>query len=161
MPALLTVVMCLLLSYGSAAAQPASKQVYPKKSGIYAMTPQGAVELKVSGERNDIEHTNGVKCFYSAESFDRIPTAESVQSFHVSAMDWAPRGIYLVVGRDALINSLDCYQRFAGSVVSRGLWPLKSCRPTFSRPASSSGPFASLHAPGCPTRRSKPTSCSN
>jgi hypothetical protein len=120
MRALMIAATCLLLLLGSAAAQPAGKPVYPKKMGIYAMTPQGPVELKVSGERADVELTNGLKCFYSADSFDRIPKAELVQSFYVSAMGWVPRGLYLVVGRDGLVNSQDRYQRFTERMVLRG-----------------------------------------
>jgi hypothetical protein len=119
MPALVMLIAALLLPAGPWAAQAPAK-AFPKKSGIYAMTPQGPVELKISGERNDVEKAIGLKSFYSAESFDQIPAAESVQSFYVSAMGWQAQGLYLVVGREALTNSLDKYQRLAGRVVMRG-----------------------------------------
>jgi hypothetical protein len=120
MPALVMLIAALLLPAGTWAGQAPGKVVYPKKSGIFAMTPQGPVELKVSGERNAVELAIGLTSFYSADSFDRIPAAESVQSFFVSAMGWQAKGLYLVVGREALTNSLDKYQRFAGRVVMRG-----------------------------------------
>jgi hypothetical protein len=99
--------------------QPA-KQALPKKAGIFAMTPQGAVELKVSGEPNQIDRANGVKCYYPPDSFDRIPSVESVESFFVNMMDWAPRDLYIVVGRDRLTNPTEKYQRLNGRAVNRG-----------------------------------------
>jgi hypothetical protein len=122
MSALVTLIAWLFLPPGpsSLAAQASRPAAYPKKSGIYAMTPQGPVELKVSGERHDVEKAVGLQSYYSPASFDKIPTADSVQSFYVSAMGWAARGVYLVVGREGLTNMLDNYQRFAGRVVTRG-----------------------------------------
>jgi hypothetical protein len=121
MRALLAVVTCLLLSCASVVAQPQSKPVYPKKAGVYAMTSEGPVELTVTGEPSNVELALGLKSFYPADSFDKIPKAAWVRSFYVSAMGWVARRVYLVVGREALVNSLDHYQLLSGSVVSRGV----------------------------------------
>ncbi|HEY3380186.1 MAG TPA: hypothetical protein VGK32_00375 [Vicinamibacterales bacterium] len=120
MPTLVLLIAALLLPSGSLTAPATAESTYPKKSGIYAMTPQGPVELTVSGERNNVALAIGLKSYYSPETFDRIPTADSVQTFYVSAMGWTPRGVHLVVGREYLTNALDKYQRFAGRVVPRG-----------------------------------------
>jgi hypothetical protein len=135
MRAFLAVVTCLLLSCASVIAQPKSKPVYPKKSGIYAMTPQGPVELTVSGERNNIELGLNLQCLFAAESFDRIPRAESVNSFYVSAMGWSAQRVVLVVGRDALVNSQDRYQLFSGTVQSRGVVAFEVYAPDLRSPA--------------------------
>jgi hypothetical protein len=123
MPALVALVALLLLPAGPFApeSQAARKHAYPSKSGIYAMTSEGPVELKVSGERNDVELAIGLQMYYSPESFGRIPAVDSVRSFYVSAMGWAPKDVYMVVGRDRLTNSLDKYQRLNSRVVSRGV----------------------------------------
>jgi hypothetical protein len=120
MPALIVLLAALLALPLPLPAQAPAKPAYPKKSGIFAMTSQGPVELKVSGERNFVPGDMRLRCFFSPNSFDKIPAAESVQSFYVSAMGWAPRGIYLVIGRDGLVNSLDNYRRLTGRVVTRG-----------------------------------------
>jgi hypothetical protein len=116
MPGLILLIAALLVPLGQAPAKPA----YPKKSGIYAMTSQGPVELKVSGERNQVEGDFRLKCFFSPDSFDKIPAAEAVQSFYVSTMGWAAKDIYIVIGRDGLVNSKDNYRRLAGRAVQRG-----------------------------------------
>lgn len=108
------------IAVGAITALPQAKQAFPKKAGIYVLTAQGPVELTVSGERSEEPHVIGLKTYYSPDSFDRIPTADSVRSFFVSLMDWTPKGLFLVVGRDGLTNSLDKYQRFAGRMVPRG-----------------------------------------
>lgn len=122
MPALVTVIALLLLPLGpwGQPSQASGKPAFPRKPGIYAMTPQGPVELKVSGERNEVEMAGLLKSYYPPDSFDRIPVAESVRSFYVSAMGWKPRGVYLVVGREYLTNAFEKYQRLNGRVVMRG-----------------------------------------
>jgi hypothetical protein len=117
MPALIVLIAALLAP--SAVPSPA-QTAYPKKTGIFAMTSQGPVELKVSGERNFVQGDFRLLCFYSPDAFDKIPAAESVQSFYVSAMGWAPRNVYLVIGRDGLVNSKDNFRRLAGRLVQRG-----------------------------------------
>ena len=104
-----------------AAAQTTTKPVYPKKAGVYAMTPQGPVELTVSGERNEVALVLDPQCVYPADALDKIPRAESVNSFYVSAMGWSARRVILVVGREALLHSYDRYQLFSGTVVNRGV----------------------------------------
>lgn len=117
MPGIILLIAALLAPLGT---QAPAKTAYPKKSGIFAMTSQGPVELKVSGERNYVQGDLELRCFFSPDSFDRIPAAESVQSFYVSAMGWTPRAIYIVVGRDGLVNSKDKHRRLAGREVRRG-----------------------------------------
>lgn len=140
MPMLSVVLAFFLLPLGSwapadtASAPPQAKQAFPKKAGIYAMTPQGPVELTVSGERSEEKQAIGLKTYYSSDSFDRIPTADSVRSFFVSLMDWTPKSLYLVVGRDALTNSLDKYQRFAGRTVPRGVVAIEVLSSDFESP---------------------------
>lgn len=121
MRTLVAVVTCFLLSCALVVAQPGAKVKYPGKSGVFAMTPQGAVELKVSGEPNQVPGALGIQNFFAAEDFDKIPKVESVRSFYVSAMGWVARRVYLVVGRDGLVNSLDRYQMFSTSIVPRGV----------------------------------------
>jgi hypothetical protein len=121
MPALILLIAALLLPAGPWAAQAPGKVVYPKKPGIYAMTLQGPVEMKISGERNELNKALGLKSYYSPDALDRIPAAESVRSFYVSVMDWQPRDLFLVVGREHLSGSFDSYQRFNGRMVSRGV----------------------------------------
>lgn len=111
----------VLLSSALSAAQPPAKVKYPGKSGIYAMTSDGPVELKVSGEPNNVSGALKLESFYSADSFDKIPTATWVRSFYVSAMNWVARRLYLVVGREALVDSLNHYQMLSSSVISRGV----------------------------------------
>jgi hypothetical protein len=120
MPALIILLAALLAFPVPLPAQAPAKSAYPKKAGIFAMTSQGPVELKVSGERNYVQGDQRLKCFFSPNSFDKIPAAETVQSFYVSAMGWAPRDIYLVLGREGLVNSMDNYRRLAGRAVMRG-----------------------------------------
>jgi hypothetical protein len=134
MRAFVAVATCFLLSCALVVAQPKSKPVYPKKSGIYAMTPQGPVELTVSGERNNIELGLNLECFFSAESFDKIPKAESVNSFYVSAMGWSARRVILVVGRDALVKSYDRYPLFNGTVENRGVVAFEVFAPDLRSP---------------------------
>jgi hypothetical protein len=117
MPALVLLIAALLVP---PSLQPPAAQAYPKKSAIYAMTAQGPVELKVSGERNFVQGDFRLKAFFSPNSFDKIPVAESVRSFYVNAMGWAARGVYLIVGRDGLVNSTENYKRLAGRVLQRG-----------------------------------------
>jgi len=57
-----------------------------------------------------------------------------VRSFFVSLMDWTPKSLYLVVGRDALTNSLDKYQRFAGRTVPRGVVAIEVLSSDFESP---------------------------
>lgn len=121
MRAVVAVATCFLLSCALVVAQPKSKPVYPKKMGIYAMTSDGPVELKVSGEPNNVAGALKLESFYSADSFDKIPKAAWVRSFYVSAMNWLAWRLYLVVGRDALVDSLNHYQMLTSSVVSRGV----------------------------------------
>ncbi len=121
MPARLAVLLFLLLTCGSAAAQTPDKPAFPKKMGFFAMTSDGPVELKVSGEPAEVDLALGLKSFYSADSFDKIPKAKWVRSFYVSAMNWVAWRLYLVVGREALVDSLNHYQMLSSSVISRGV----------------------------------------
>ena len=121
MPARIAILLCVLLSCGSAAAQSPDKPKFPKKMGIYAMTSEGPVELKVSGEPNNVAGALKAESFYSADSFDKIPKAAWVRSFYVSAMNWVAWRLYLVVGREALVDSLNHYQMLTSSVISRGV----------------------------------------
>jgi hypothetical protein len=121
MPARLAILLCLLVSCGSAAAQSPAKPSFPKKMGIYAMTSDGPVELKVSGEPAEVALAIGLKSFYAADSFDKIPKATWVRSFYVSAMNWVAWRLYLVVGREALVDSLNNYQMLSTVVHSRGV----------------------------------------
>jgi hypothetical protein len=121
MPARLAILLCLLLSCGAAAAQTPAKPKFPSKMGIFAMTSEGPVELKVSGEPNNVAGALKLESFYSADSFDKIPKAAWVRSFYVSAMNWIAWRLYLVVGRDALVDSLNHYQMLSSSVISRGV----------------------------------------
>jgi hypothetical protein len=114
-------VLILALASPAAAAPPGGKIKYPSKSGIYAMTSDGPVELKVSGEPNDVIGALGLQCFYSDDAFDKIPRADWVRSFYVSAMGWAARRVYMVAGREGLTNPLANYQLLSGSVQSRGV----------------------------------------
>jgi hypothetical protein len=120
MHALIVLLAALLAFPAAPSAQAQAQPAYPKKAGIFAMTSQGPVELKVSGERNFVQGDQRLKCYFSPDSFDKIPAAESVLSFYVSTMGWAPRDIYLVIGRDGLVNSMDNYRRLAGRMVTRG-----------------------------------------
>lgn len=120
MPAFILFVAALLVSPVPWSDQAPARRSFPKKAGIYAMTPQGPVELKVSGEKNEVEKAVVLQNYFSPDSFDKIPSAESVQSFYVSAMGWQPKGLYMVVGREYLTNSYEKLQRFAGRLVPRG-----------------------------------------
>jgi hypothetical protein len=115
-----TVMMLLAALFVTIGAQDPAKPAFPKKSGIFAMTPQGPVELKISGEPNRIEKTNGVRCFYSPKDYDKIPVVEAIDSFYVSAMGWEARDVYIIVGRELLSNPSDKYQRLRGRSVTRG-----------------------------------------
>lgn len=117
----IAVVTCFLLSCALVVAQSPDKPVYPKKMGIFALTSDGPVELKVSGEPNNVAGALKLESFYSADSFDKIPKAVWVRSFYVSAMNWVARRLYLVVGRDALVDSLNHYQMLSSNVISRGV----------------------------------------
>ena len=99
----------------------ASKPSFPKKSGVFAMTPAGALELKISGEPARLELSNTTKVYYAPEAFDAIPVVESVQSFYVNMMNWGPSDLYLVVGRDQLANPSDRHVRLNGRAITRGL----------------------------------------
>lgn len=142
------VVLGLLALCATIAAQTKSKPTYPKKSGIYALTPQGPVELTVSGERNNVELALDLQCYYSPESFDKIPRAESVNSFYVSAMGWSARRVILVVGRDALVHSFDRYQLFSGSVENRGVVAFEVFAPDLLSPDFMRSAIRKLTPPG-------------
>jgi hypothetical protein len=116
MPALFILIAALLLPQ----SPQAPAKAYPKKSGIFAMTTQGPVELKVSGEPTRIELSNVVRCYYAPDSFDRIQAVEALESFYVNLMGWVPRDLYIVVGRDQLTNPTVKYQRLTGRAVNRG-----------------------------------------
>jgi hypothetical protein len=113
----LMLVAAVLLGAG---AQDPAKPVFPKKSGVFAMTAEGPVELKVSGEPNQVEKSTTFRCFYAPKDYDKIPTVSSLQSFYVSAMGWAPRDLYIIVGRDMLSNPSEKYQRLRGRAVTQG-----------------------------------------
>ncbi len=146
------VVVLALVSCAIVAAQKAPKVKYPGKSGVFAMTPQGAVELKVSGEPNEVPGAIGIQNFFSAEDFDKIPKVESVNSFYVSAMGWAVRRVYLVVGRDGLVNSLDRYQMFSTSIVSRGVVAFEVVSPDLQDPGYIVRSARKLAKPGTPVQ---------
>lgn len=113
-------VLALGLASLAAAAPPGPKVKFPSKMGIYAMTGQGPVELKVSGEPDNLPGVIN-KTFYSADSFARIPSVDSVRSFYVSAMGWTFRRAYLVVGRDALVDAQTRFQLCTAGTISRGV----------------------------------------
>jgi hypothetical protein len=121
----LTALLSLLLPPGPGMAQDPGRApaqtVWPKRPGVYAMAPNGPVELKISGERNDVDRALGLKVVYSPGDIDRIPVADTVQSFFVNMVDWTPRDLYMVVGRDRLIDPLTRYQRLSARAVTRGL----------------------------------------
>jgi hypothetical protein len=138
MPALVVMLATtLLVSSVSAPQQPPGQPALPKKSGVFAMTPQGAVELKISGEADTVDNTqanlglgqqsvnrsatNMVKCYFSAKDIERIPVVESLQSFYVNMIGWSPRDLFMVVGREALVNQTEKYERFVGRTVNRGI----------------------------------------
>jgi hypothetical protein len=138
MPALVVLLATtLLVSSVSAPQQPPGQPALPRKSGVFAMTSQGAVELRISGEADTVDNTqanlglgqqsanrsatNMVKCYFSAKDIERIPVVESLQSFYVNMIGWSPRDLFMVVGREALINQTEKYQRFVGRAVNRGI----------------------------------------
>jgi hypothetical protein len=150
MPARLAVLLFLLLSCGVSSAQPAPKVKYPGKSGIYAMTAQGPVELKVSGEPSSLLGTLKQQTFYSADAFDKIPKVDAVRSFYVSAMGWAPKRLYLVVGREALVDSQDRFQLFTAGTASRGVVAFEVLSPDLLSPAFVLGSIRKLAPAGVP-----------
>jgi hypothetical protein len=117
MPAVMLLVAALLMTAG---VQDQKKPAFPKKSAIFAMTAQGPVELKISGEPNRIALTNGVRCFYSPSDYDKIAVVDSIESFYVSAMGWEARDMYVIVGRELLSNPSEKYLRLKGRSVPRG-----------------------------------------
>jgi hypothetical protein len=125
MPSLTVLLWLLLLPFGSwTATDPGRVQantVWPKKAGVYAMAANGPVQMKISGERSDVKWALGLKVNYSPGDLDRIPAADTVQSFYVNMADWGPKDLYVVVGRDRLIDPLTKYQRLSARAITRGL----------------------------------------
>ena len=98
-----------------------AKPVWPRNAGVYAMTAQGPLGLKISGERSAVDKALGLKVIYSSRDLDRIPVADTVQSFFVNMADWTPKDLYMVVGRDRLTDPLTKYQRLSARAVTRGV----------------------------------------
>ncbi len=92
---------------------------WPSRAGVYAMTAQGPVELIVNGERGGVRLALGQQLRYDPREIDRIPVADSVLSFFVRMPGWTPKDLYLVVGRERLIDPMTKYQRLAGRAITR------------------------------------------
>jgi hypothetical protein len=116
-------------------AKPA-KQKMPNKSGIYALTPEGPVLLTVSGESAPVPLSNGTKCFYSPDDYDRIPTVASLQGFYANLMDWAPKDLLLIVGREWLSNPSGRYLRLKGRATTMGVFAVRIMTEDLQSPAS-------------------------
>ena len=125
MPTMIMLFAALWMTLAAEAPQKPAKPKLPSKSGIFALTTAGPIELKVSGESAPQMLTNGTKCFYSAESFDRIPTIDSLQGFFANMMDWAPRGLFLIVGREGLTDPGRRFLPLRGKATSAGIFAVQ------------------------------------
>src|SRR5512139_2325107 len=76
---------------------PPANVVWPRTAGVYAMTAQGVLELRISGERSTPYLVLDSKVVYAPGDFDQIPAADTVQSFYVNMVNWQPKDLYLVV----------------------------------------------------------------
>lgn len=129
------VVVLLLAACAAAAGQTKSKPSYPREAGVYAMTPQGPVELTVSGRCNPVASEQDPRCYYSPESFDEIPKAESVQSFYVNLdKTWYAKRVVLVVGREALVRRFNRYELLSQTVENRSVFAFEVFVPDLRSP---------------------------
>ncbi len=92
---------------------------WPAKAGVYAMTARGPVELLVNGERSWVFGAMGQQVRYDPREFEQIPALDAVESFFVRMAGWTPKDLYLVVGRERLIDPMTKYQRLAGRAIAR------------------------------------------
>lgn len=76
--------------------------------------------MKISGELNTVQWGLGLKVFYAPGDLDRIPVADTVQSFFVNMLEWKPKDLYMVVGRGRLTDPETRYQRLSARAVTRG-----------------------------------------
>lgn len=70
--------------------------------GVFAITPQGLVQLPVFGEASQVSQELGRRYLYSPGSIDRIPAADSVQSFVLNMPEWSFGRLFMVVSREQL-----------------------------------------------------------
>lgn len=108
----------LLLPLHRAVAQPPPAQP-PDRSGVFAVTDRGTIELTGYGERHRQEHA--IDSFsFTPSALDQIPVVSSVRAFYVNMMGWVPKDLYLIVGRKRLATPRDEYHPLTGRAYSRG-----------------------------------------
>jgi hypothetical protein len=132
-------IMLFAAVWMSAILQAPEKQAKPKlpsKSGIYALTAGGSVLLTVSGESAPIPLTNGTRCFYAADDYDRIPTVVSLEGFYANMMDWKPKDLLLIVGREWLSSPSGRYLRLKGRATTHGVFAVRILAEDIQSPAS-------------------------
>ena len=136
MPSLMMLFAAVWMTATLQAPEKPAKAKLPSKSGIYALTPEGSVLLTVSGESAPIPLTNGTKCFYRPDDYDRIPTVVSLQGFYANLMDWAPKDLLLIVGREWLSNPSGRYLRLKGRATTHGVFAVRILAEDIQSPAA-------------------------
>jgi hypothetical protein len=116
----LTVALLLWCVTGVAQGKAAAQSPAAPAPGVFAVTGLGSIELSVFGERAFVAYDMNPKVFYPPGSFDRIAAADDIQAFVVNMAGWAPRELYMVVGRKRLSSPFQKNARLVGRVLSKG-----------------------------------------
>lgn len=97
-------------------AAPASP---PDRTGVFAVTDRGTIELTAFGERQSVEAA--IDTFvYRPGAVEQIPSVASVRSFFVNMLGWTPKDLYLIAGHKRLSTPRDDYRRLLGRAYRRG-----------------------------------------